>query len=49
MWWRRPELLCVFVCGRDPETIADAAATAVKIADAGTTIGCSAGGVTARP
>ena len=42
---RRPDLLCVFVCGRDPETIAAAGATAVKIADAGTTIGCSAGGV----
>jgi small ligand-binding sensory domain FIST len=42
---RRPDLLCVFVCGRDPETIADAGARAAKIADAGTTIGCSAGGV----
>jgi len=33
------------VCGSSPETIADAGAAAVKIADAGTTIGCSAGGV----
>ncbi|HTF49178.1 MAG TPA: FIST N-terminal domain-containing protein [Pseudonocardia sp.] len=42
---RRPDLLCVFVCGGNPETIVDAGATAVKIADAGTAIGCSAGGV----
>jgi small ligand-binding sensory domain FIST len=42
---RRPDLLCVFVRGRNPETIADVGAAAVKIADAGTTIGCSAGGV----
>jgi small ligand-binding sensory domain FIST len=42
---RPPDLLCVFVCGRNPETIADAGVTAVKIADAGTAIGCSAGGV----
>ena len=31
---RRPDLLCVFVCGRNPKTIADAGATVVKIADA---------------
>ena len=44
---RRPDLLCVFVCGGDPEKIADAGATAARVADAGTTIGCSAGGVIA--
>lgn len=42
---RRPDLLCVFVCGGNPETIAAAGTAAVKIANAGTTIGCSAGGV----
>jgi len=41
----RPDLLCVFVCGGNPETIVEAGATAMKIADAGTAIGCSAGGV----
>ncbi|MBV9315054.1 MAG: FIST C-terminal domain-containing protein [Pseudonocardia sp.] len=42
---RRPDLLCVFVCGGRPETIVGASSTAVKIAHARTTIGCSAGGV----
>jgi small ligand-binding sensory domain FIST len=42
---RRPDLLCVFVCGANPDAIAAAGTAAVKIADAGTTIGCSAGGV----
>jgi small ligand-binding sensory domain FIST len=41
----RPDLLCVFVRGGNPETIVEAGATAMKIADAGTAIGCSAGGV----
>jgi hypothetical protein len=44
----RPELLCVFVRGGNRETIVDAGGTAVKIADAGTAIGCSAGGVIGR-
>ena len=44
---RRPDLLCVFICGGTPETIADAGATAVKMANARTMIGCSAGGVIA--
>jgi small ligand-binding sensory domain FIST len=42
---RRPDLMCVFVCGGSPESIAKAGAAAAKLADAGTTIGCSAGGV----
>ncbi|HTF12176.1 MAG TPA: hypothetical protein VK659_28795 [Asanoa sp.] len=42
---RRPDLLCVFLCGGNPDAIADAGATAVKIADAGAAIGCGAGGV----
>lgn len=42
---RRPDLLCVFVRGDDPEAIARAATAAAKTADAGTAIGCSASGV----
>jgi small ligand-binding sensory domain FIST len=42
---RRPDLMCVFVSGDDPAAITDAGAAAVKAGGAGTTIGCSAGGV----
>jgi small ligand-binding sensory domain FIST len=42
---RRPDLLCVFVRGGDPEAIAGAATAAMRTADAGTAIGCSASGV----
>jgi hypothetical protein len=42
---RRCQVAWAIVCGSNPETIAVAGAAAVKIADAGTTIGCSAGGV----
>jgi small ligand-binding sensory domain FIST len=42
---RRPDLLCVFVCGDDPDTVAEAALAASRLGGAGTTIGCSAGGV----
>lgn len=42
---RRPDLMCVFVSGGDPRSIVDAGTAAVKAGGAGTTIGCSAGGV----
>jgi small ligand-binding sensory domain FIST len=42
---RRPDLMCVFVSGGDPQSIIDAGAAAVRAGGAGTTIGCSAGGV----
>jgi small ligand-binding sensory domain FIST len=42
---RRPDLLCVFVHGDDPNAIEGAATAAVKTADAGLAIGCSASGV----
>lgn len=41
----RPDLLCVFVCGDDPDAVAEAGLAASKLGGAGTTIGCSAGGV----
>jgi small ligand-binding sensory domain FIST len=42
---RRPDLLCVFVCGDDPDAVAEAGLAASKLGGARTTIGCSAGGV----
>lgn len=42
---RRPDLLCVFVCGDNPDTVAEAGLAASKLGGAGSTIGCSAGGV----
>lgn len=41
----RPSLLCVFVSGADVEDMADAGRRAMKVGAAGTTLGCSAGGV----
>lgn len=41
----RPDLLCVFVSGAAREGVAEVCRRAMKIADAGTTLGCSAGGV----
>lgn len=40
-----PDLVCVFVCGSDPDGIADAGRRAMEVASARTTLGCSAGGV----
>jgi len=40
-----PDLVCVFVCGDDPEKLAAAGSRASEVADAGTTLGCTAGGV----
>jgi small ligand-binding sensory domain FIST len=42
---RRPDLLCVFVSGDDPEETERAARRAMKIGGAGTVLGCSATGV----
>lgn len=42
---QRPDLLCVFVSGEDPEAVEAAGVRAMKSAEAGTTLGCSAGGV----
>jgi small ligand-binding sensory domain FIST len=42
---RRPDLMCVFVCGDNPDAVAEAGLAASKLGGAGTTIGCSAGGV----
>jgi small ligand-binding sensory domain FIST len=42
---RRPDLLCVFVCGDNPDAVAEAGLAASKLGGAGTTVGCSAGGV----
>ncbi|MGH3974549.1 MAG: FIST signal transduction protein [Pseudonocardiaceae bacterium] len=41
----RPDLLCVFVSGDDPNAVESAGIRAVEVAGAGTTLGCSAGGV----
>jgi small ligand-binding sensory domain FIST len=41
----RPDLACVFVCGDDPDTVADAGRRASEITGAGAVVGCSAGGV----
>lgn len=40
-----PDLMCVFVCGDDPEEVAAAGARADEVGGAATTLGCSAGGV----
>ncbi|HEY6422468.1 MAG TPA: FIST N-terminal domain-containing protein [Pseudonocardiaceae bacterium] len=42
---QRPDLLCVFVCGDDPEAVESAGIRAMDVAGARTTLGCSAGGV----
>ncbi|MGH3752022.1 MAG: FIST signal transduction protein [Pseudonocardiaceae bacterium] len=42
---RRPDLLCVFVCGDDPKVVELAGVRAMEVAGARTTVGCSAGGV----
>ena len=42
---RAPDLACVFVCGDDPAECADALVRAGELTGAGTTIGCTAGGV----
>ncbi|MGH4026436.1 MAG: FIST signal transduction protein [Pseudonocardiaceae bacterium] len=42
---QRPDLLCVFVCGDDPAEVEAAGLRAMRVTDAGTTLGCSAGGV----
>jgi small ligand-binding sensory domain FIST len=42
---QRPDLLCVFVCGDDPTAVESAGNRAMRMAGAGTTLGCSAGGV----
>jgi small ligand-binding sensory domain FIST len=41
----RPDLLCVFVCGADPTTAESVGTRAMELAQAGTALGCSAGGV----
>jgi len=42
---QRPDLLCVFVCGDDPEMVELAGTRAMALAGARTTLGTSAGGV----
>ncbi len=42
---QRPDLLCVFVCGADPAMVELAGTRAMEVAEARTTVGCSAGGV----
>ncbi|MGH3897784.1 MAG: FIST signal transduction protein [Pseudonocardiaceae bacterium] len=42
---QRPDLLCVFVCGDDPNAVESVSTRAMEIAGAGTTLGCGAGGV----
>jgi small ligand-binding sensory domain FIST len=42
---QRPDLLCVFVCGDDSTAVESAGTRAMEVAGAGTTLGCSAGGV----
>ncbi len=42
---QRPDLLCVFVCGDDPNAVEPAGVRAMEVAGARTTVGCSAGGV----
>lgn len=44
---RVPDLLCVFTSGADPDEVAAAAERAGRLAGAGATVGCSAGGVLA--
>lgn len=42
---RRPDLLCVFVSGDDPEAVEAAGLRAMEVSEAATTLGCSAEGV----
>ncbi|HEX3897570.1 MAG TPA: FIST N-terminal domain-containing protein [Mycobacteriales bacterium] len=42
---QRPNLMAVFVCGDDPESVAAALSRASDVSGAGSTIGCSAPGV----
>ena len=42
---QRPDLLCMFVCGDDPDAVESAGTRAMELAGAGTTLACSAGGV----
>lgn len=42
---RRPDLLAVFVCHPDPDTVGVAGARAMEVAGARVALGCSAGGV----
>lgn len=42
---QRPDLLCMFVCGDDPAMVESAGTRAMEVAEAHTTLGCSAGGV----
>ncbi len=40
-----PDLAFVFACGADPDEVGDALERAAQLSGAGTTVGCSAGGV----
>jgi small ligand-binding sensory domain FIST len=42
---RTPDLVCVFICGDDPDVAAEAAVRATEISGATATLGCTAGGV----
>jgi small ligand-binding sensory domain FIST len=42
---QRPDLLCVFVVGDDPNAVESVGTRAMEVAGARTTLGCSAGGV----
>ncbi|MGH3874143.1 MAG: FIST signal transduction protein [Pseudonocardiaceae bacterium] len=42
---QRPDLLCVFVCAEDSNSVEVAGARAMEVAGAATTLGCRAGGV----
>lgn len=42
---QRPDLMCVFVCGEDPEAVEAAGVRAMEVAGAHAALGCSAGGV----
>ncbi|MGH3322088.1 MAG: FIST signal transduction protein [Streptosporangiaceae bacterium] len=42
---RRPDLVCVFICGEDLDTVEVAGLVAMDVAGARTTLGCGAGGV----
>jgi len=42
---QRPDLVCLFVSGPDPDAIAEGGRRAMAVAGADTTLGCSAGGV----
>jgi small ligand-binding sensory domain FIST len=42
---QRPDLLCVFLSGADPQEVEAAGLRAMEVGEARTTLGCSAGGV----